>query len=101
MFVVVVSLQVKPDRVQDFTNAIFDNARNTRLEPGNVRFDVLQDTTDPTRFVLYEAYTSTDGHKSHQQTAHYLKWRDKVTDWMAQPRTSTKNNALFFGEGVL
>ena len=101
MFVVIVSIQVKPDRVNDFRESILDNARNTRLEPGNVRFDVLQDTTDPTRWTLYEAYTNTDAHKAHQTTAHYLKWRDVATDQMAAPRTRTTNTAVFFGEGVL
>lgn len=101
MFVVVVSIQVKPERVNDFRESILENARNTRLEPGNVRFDVLQDTADPTKWVLYEAYNSQDDHKAHQTTAHYLKWRDLATDWMAAPRTRTTNNAVFFGEGVL
>ena len=41
MFVVVVSIQVKPDRVDDFRESILENARNTRLEPGNARFDSL------------------------------------------------------------
>jgi quinol monooxygenase YgiN len=41
MFVVFVSVHVKQDRLPQFTEAILDNARNTRREPGNVRFDIL------------------------------------------------------------
>ena len=101
MFIVVVTAKVKPDKVQPFIEATLENAHNTRLEPGNARFDVLQDEEDPTRFTLYEAYHSKDGHAAHQQTAHYAKWRDTVADWMAEPRGRTKNKALFFGEGAL
>ena len=37
MYVVSVTVFVEPERVDDFVEAILDNARNTRNEPGNVR----------------------------------------------------------------
>jgi autoinducer 2-degrading protein len=55
-------------------------------EAGNRRFDVLQSTTDPTRFVLYEAYASEADAAAHKQTAHYQSWREAVAEWMAEPR---------------
>ena len=101
MYVVIVTAFIKPDRVEQFKEAILDNAHNTRLEPGNVRFDVLQGDDDATRFSLYEAYNSKDDLAKHQQTSHYLKWKEKTADMFVQPRTRTANNAVFFGEGVL
>ena len=101
MYVVCVSIQVKPDRIQEFLDAVLDNARNTRLEPANDRFDVLQDDSDPTRFMLYEAYHTKEGFAAHQQTEHYLRWKDTVAELLSQPRTSTKNKAIFFGDGAL
>lgn len=98
MFVVIVSIRVKPDKVQDFRAAILDNATNTRKEPGNVRFDVLQGEEDAARFQLYEVYKSKDDFAAHQKTPHYIRWRDRVTDWMAEPRTSTKNAPIFFDD---
>ena len=53
MYVVAVTLFVKPQFVDAFKNQTLDNARNTRKEPGNLRFDVLQAEDDPTRFLLY------------------------------------------------
>jgi quinol monooxygenase YgiN len=101
MYVVCVTIFVKPDKVQLFIEGILDNARNTRLEPGNVRFDVLQGEDDPTRFTLYECYHRKEDFTAHQQTAHYLRWKEAAADHVAQPRTSTKNKAIFFGDGVL
>src|SRR6266700_8133492 len=95
MYVVCVTAFVKPDRVQQFIPAILDNVRNTRLEPGNVRFDVLQGEDDSTRFFFYEVYHTPEDFAAHQQTEHYLRWKNAVADWMTQPRTSTKNQALF------
>ena len=98
MYVVAVTIFVKPENVQAFIDATLENARNTRKEPGNLRFDVLQTEDDPNRFLLYEAYRVKDDFAKHQQTDHYLKWKAAVADWMAQPRQGVKHNSIFFGE---
>jgi len=99
MFVVVVTAYVKEERVKDFVEAVLDNARNTRDEPGNLRFDVLREEGESTRFMLYEAYRTKEDFAAHQQTAHYLRWKTAVADWMAEPRTSVKAQSVFFGNG--
>jgi autoinducer 2-degrading protein len=99
MFVIAVTIFVKPEFVDPFKEATLDNARNSRKEPGNVRFDVLQAADDPTRFMLYEAYHTPEDFPRHQQTPHFFRWRDKVADWMAQPRQGVKHAAIFFGDG--
>ncbi len=98
MYVVAVTIFVKPEFIEPFKEATFDNARNTRKEPGNVRFDVLQAEEDPARFLLYEAYRAKEDFAKHQATPHYAKWKAAVADWMAQPRQGVKHNSLFFGE---
>ncbi|HZK80319.1 MAG TPA: antibiotic biosynthesis monooxygenase [Humisphaera sp.] len=99
MYVVAVTVFVKPEFVKEFIEATLDNARNTRKEAGNVRFDVLQTQDDPTRFLLYEAYHAKEGFAQHQTTAHYARWKEAVTPWMAQPRQAAKHDSLFFGDG--
>ena len=99
MYVVSVTVSVKPESVEQFVEATLDNARNTRREPGNVRFDVLQAEEEPTRFLLYEAYRGKDDFTAHQQTEHYLRWKQTVADWMAQPRQGVKHSSIFFGDG--
>ena len=95
MFVVSVTIWVKPEHIDGFIEAILDNARNTRNEPGNLRFDVSQALDDPGRFLLYEVYRDEEAFKAHQQTPHYFRWRDTVTDWMAQSRVGLKHRSLF------
>ena len=99
MYVVSVTVHVKPEFVQRFVEAVLDNARNTRREPGNLRFDVSQAEDDPNRFLLYEVYHTKEDFAAHQQTEHYLRWRQTVADWMAQPRQGLKHNTIFFGDG--
>ena len=95
MFVVCVTVYVKEGHEQDFAEATLENGRNTRNEPGNVRFDISRAVDPPTQFFLYEVYRSPEDFKAHQQTKHYLKWRETVADWMAQPRQGVKHNSLF------
>ena len=96
MYVVCVTIFVKPEHRAAFQAATFDNARATRQEPANLRFDFLQSEEDPARFFLYEAYKSKDDFAQHQQTPHYLRWKQLVADWMAQPRQGIRHTSLFF-----
>ncbi len=95
MLVVCVHVHVLPEHCDDFIQATLDNARNTVREPGNLRFDVIRQLDDPTRFVLYEVYRDEAGAAAHKETAHYARWRDTVAPWMAEPRQGIKYEALF------
>jgi (4S)-4-hydroxy-5-phosphonooxypentane-2,3-dione isomerase len=92
MIVVHVHVHVLSNSVETFKQETVENARNSVLEPGIARFDVIQQVDDPTRFVLVEVYRTTDAIAAHKQTAHYAKWRDTVQDMMAEPRSSVKFN---------
>lgn len=90
MLVIHVHVHVKSECVAAFLAATVENARNSVLERGIARFDVVQQADDPTRFVLIEAYRTADAPAAHKETTHYLKWRDAVADMMAEPRSSVK-----------
>lgn len=98
MFTAVVYIHVKPEFVDAFIEASLENARNSVQEPGVVRFDVLQQQDDPTRFILYEIYKAPEDQLAHRETAHYARWRDTVADMMAEPRTVTRYDVLFPAE---
>jgi autoinducer 2-degrading protein len=96
MYAVCVTVHVKPDQVQTFIEATLENARQSRLtEPGNVRFDILQAESEPTRFFLYEVYRENEDFARHQQTPHYLRWKETVAPWMAVPRQGVRHLSLF------
>ena len=95
MLIVHVFVHVKPDCVEAFTAASLENARHSLQEPGVARFDVIQQTDDPTRFVLVEVYRSPEAALAHKETVHYQRWRDAVADMMAEPRRSEKYRQLF------
>ena len=90
LHVVLVYVHVQPHLVEAFRVAMLANACESVKEPGVARFDVVQESDDPTRFVLVEAYRGPAGAAAHKETAHYQKWRDTVAAMMAEPRTSKK-----------
>lgn len=95
MLVVLVHCHVKSEFIEEFQQASLENARNSVQEPGIVRFDVIQQDDDPSCFVLVEIYRTPEAPAQHKETAHYLKWRDTVTDMFVEPRYSVKYHNLF------
>jgi (4S)-4-hydroxy-5-phosphonooxypentane-2,3-dione isomerase len=99
MLIVHVQIQVKPGSEDVFIAATLENARNSVKEPGIARFDVMQDTADPSRFVLVEVYRDPDAAVRHKGTPHYGIWRDTVAEMMAAPRVGVKYQNLFPEDG--
>jgi quinol monooxygenase YgiN len=86
MFIVLVYVHVKEESIDAFMRASTVNAEASRQEPGIVRFDVIQQEDDPTRFILIEIYRTEEDPAHHKETAHYLKWRETVAPMMAEAR---------------
>ena len=78
-----------------FQAACVENARNSLLEPGVARFDVLRQQDDPTNFTLVEVYRTPEAPAAHKRTAHYKKWAEAVAEMMAAPRYSVKYENVF------
>ncbi len=96
MYAVCVTVHVEAEHARDFVEATLENARQSRLtEPGNVRFDVLQAESDSAQFFLYEVYREKADFARHQQTPHYLRWKETVAPWMAVPRQGVRHLSLF------
>lgn len=87
MFVQLVHIQVKPDRIEDFLDAFRINYEGTTREPGNLRFDVLQDPQDETRFTIVEIFRSAESVDDHRRTEHYKTTVALLEDIMTGPRS--------------
>ena len=94
MIVTCVYVNVKPEAVESFINATVENHLGTISEPGNVRFDIVQQSDDRCRFIFYEVFESEEAILAHKNTGHYLKWRDTVNDFIAEPRHGVKYNII-------
>ena len=72
----IVNVEIHEDRIKDFLKAITIDAVGSRLEPGCLRFDVLRDQSDPTKFTFFEVYESLEAIEFHRSTSHFKAWSD-------------------------
>jgi autoinducer 2-degrading protein len=89
MFVQIVTLTVKADRIDDFLRAFRINFEGTIREAGCLRFDLLQDEADPTRFTVYEVFRSEKDLEAHRRTEHYRKTVAFLEEVLHGPRGKT------------
>lgn len=90
-FVLVVTLEIKPDDVGRFMPMALENANAAReTEPGCKQFDVLVDPKDKTKVMFYEVYADEAAFQAHQQTAHFKKYFETALGYLA-----SRNRAIY------
>lgn len=95
MFVLLVSVEVKPHMRDVFLEEIEDNSIATvRDEPGCLRFDVVQDQDDPNRYYFYEVYVDEEAYTAHTRTPHLVRWRQAAAECLADRKLM--NCAMIF-----
>ena len=95
MIATCVYVHVKNEFLEQFISATKLNHENSVKEPGNLRFDILQQASDPCRFTFYEVYIDEKAVLAHKETEHYKKWKDTVEPFMADARTGVRHEVLF------
>lgn len=95
MQIVLVHVNVKSQFIEAFKEVSIENASHSIKEAGVARFDVIQQTEDPTQFILVEVYKTADAPAAHKETSHYARWRDTVAEMMAEPRQGIKYTNIF------
>ena len=94
MFSLVVQMEVRPGRREEFLAGMAANAEaSVRHEPGCVRFDVCSVEADQNRFVLYELYVDADAFAAHKASSHFAAWR-AIADEVLVGQVNTPGHLL-------
>ena len=94
MFSLVVHMEVRPGRREEFLAGMAANAEaSVRHEPGCVRFDVCSVEADQNRFVLYELYVDADAFAAHKASPHFAAWR-AIADEVLVGQVNTPGHLL-------
>lgn len=91
-----VTVKIKPEFIDLFLEVTLNNHKNSRLEAGNIRFDVLRSNDDPFHFTLYEVFADKQAIEYHKTTEHYKKWAEAMEKCMEEPRTKISNTPVAF-----
>lgn len=91
MFAMLVEINIKEGKEQEFLNIFSRNHLGTRQEAGNLRFDVLRDPEIRTKFYAYEVYRDEKALEAHRQTPHYHRCVAELEEIM----TGTRSKKIF------
>ena len=73
-------LTARPGKVEELKKLLLGMAPHCRAEPGNLRWDVWQDQSQPDRYVLDELYLDDAAVAAHRETPHYKDYLSRITD---------------------
>lgn len=96
--VLIVTVEVVPDRIEDFLKAMEIDAIGSRTNEngGCLRFDVNRDATDPNKFYFYEVYVDADAIERHKLTPHFKAWTDFRESGGVVSFSVIKGSTVFF-----
>jgi quinol monooxygenase YgiN len=73
-FAIVVRYKTGRGEEDRVAGALRNMIEPSRAEPGNLDYQVLRDTEDPSVFVLVERYTDEAAFEAHRSSEHFGKW---------------------------
>jgi autoinducer 2-degrading protein len=86
MQAIFVTVKIKPEQRQRFLEVIEDDATcSVRDEPGCLRFEVLQDASDPDTYYFFEVYRDEAAIQAHRDTPHFARWNQASQELLQQP----------------
>ncbi len=82
MIGVLLTHRVKPEHLQEFVQHYRRFAQtSTREEPGCVRYDVMQDTEEPTIIYTHAVFRDDEDRQAHYDSPRAATWRATAQDW--------------------
>jgi (4S)-4-hydroxy-5-phosphonooxypentane-2,3-dione isomerase len=95
MYLVLVSLMVRPEFLEAFLVATLEMAHESLKEDGTRRFEVIRQENDPALFMLYETFNSRADFEFHVKTPHVKAWHKTVRPMLAGPVQENSYTQLF------
>ncbi|MBO0691786.1 MAG: antibiotic biosynthesis monooxygenase [Acidimicrobiaceae bacterium] len=85
MQAIFVTVKIKPELRDRFLEVIeHDATASVRDEPGCLRFEVLQDASDPDTYYFFEVYADEAAINAHRETPHFATWDEASKELLQQ-----------------
>ncbi len=94
MHSIIVNIQIKPEFVEQFVEAVREHANQAMTEVGCMRFDVLQFKDDPTHFMYLEIFKDDTASTEHGKLPYYLAFREKTGPWRVPTNAPSPVNII-------
>jgi len=73
-------LTARPGKADALRTLVESLIAPSRAEPGNLRYDLWADQSDPGCFVLDELYADSAANSAHRATPHYQDYLSRIND---------------------
>lgn len=73
-------LVARPGKAEELKALLVGMAPHCRAEPGNLRWDVWQDRSQPDRYVLDELYEDDAAVAAHREAPHFKDYLSRIPD---------------------
>lgn len=74
MLAVVVTIDCVPGKEDQLIRALELNASGSRTEPDCLKWEWSRHLEEPTKFAIYEVYTSQEAFLNHKASEHFAEW---------------------------
>jgi autoinducer 2-degrading protein len=81
MYAILNIIRVRQEYLDQFLDGVRRHAQNSDAEPGCVRYEVLQDVSDPQVVCLYEVFRDEAAFRAHLEYDYYKDWMARSRDW--------------------
>lgn len=73
-------LTVRPGKAGELEAMLATLAGHSRAEPGNLRWDIWHEPSDPPRFLLDELYRDQAAADAHRRSPHFQAYAERIGD---------------------
>ena len=77
---IIAILKAHPGKVNALKTLLEGMVTPSRNEPGNIRWDIWHNPSEPSTFVLDELYTDHAAIEAHRDTAHFKHYLTRVNE---------------------
>lgn len=78
-FMRIIELVVDSTQLESFNAALKEDIETAvHTEPGALSIYAVYDKNDPARVTVFETFTTKEAHQAHQETPHFLKYKNAV-----------------------
>jgi quinol monooxygenase YgiN len=82
MIYLIATLKIKPDSFEIIKKLVAPCIEGTRLEAGNISYDLFQSTTDKNTLSFVERWKDQTAIDNHFTEPHFLAWRDAGAEYI-------------------
>lgn len=79
------TLFLKPEKVDEFKQAVKSIIDSSNMEPGCIRYELFQNPFDETNFIFVEVWKDQAAIEAHFKMPYFIAWGPKTADWYAKP----------------